>query len=179
MFSVRSTICCLLVVLCLLPCFVSCGTTDRINFLSYQTYPFHARGILTFDESEYEVIVTVHKAGDLILQLVSPQRLAGTVLEIRDGIASLTYEDLVIPLADGGYAAKEGLLLSAEIFSLSGNSYAGAGVTEKDGIRYSYATYTVPSGQVTVYLTQEKDRPVFLLAELNRHQFRFQFMNES
>ena len=179
MFRIRAAVCVLLAVLCLFSCLTSCGTTDRINFLSYQTYPFHARGLLTFDESEYEVLVTVHRAGDLILQIVSPQRLSGTVLELCEGEATLSFDDIVIPLADGGYAAKEGLLLAAEFFSLSGNSYAGAGISEENGVRYSYATYTVPSGQVTVYLSQEKDQPVFLVAELNRHRFRFQFMNES
>lgn len=156
----------------------ACGTTDRINYLSHQTYPYDAHGVLSYDGEDYEVLVSVQKAGDVLLQIVTPAPLAGAVFELRDGKAVLSFGDVSRELADGGYAAEQGILLAARMFSLSGSDYTGAGVTTEAGTKYSYATYTVEGGTVTVYLQKGLSTPDRLTAELNGHTLSFRFMNE-
>ncbi len=156
----------------------ACGTTDRINYLSHQTYPYDTHGLLTYDGEEYEVLISVQKAGDILLQIIRPTVLAGAVFELRDGETILSCGSLTEELEDGGYAAEQGILLAARMFSLSGSDYTGAGVATEKGIKYSYATYTVEGGTVTVYLQDGQISPEQLTAELNGHTLSFRFMNE-
>ena len=179
MFRIHTTTTVTLLLILILFLLPSCGTTDRINYLSYQSYPFNTHGLLSFDGTEYEILVTVRQAGDLRLQIVKPERLTGTVLSLSDGTTTLTYDSVTTVLNDGGYTTREGLLLASAIFSLSGNSYAGAGVTTEKGIKYSYASYTLPEGTVTVYMQSGLDRPDKIAATLNGHTLLFRFMNES
>lgn len=173
--SLRIGICFLVLLL-----FVTgCTGNDHINYLSYQTYPLDAHGVLTYDGRDYEVLVSVGKAGDLKLQIVLPSSIAGMVFEVRDGVTYLTYNTIETELKDGGYASAEGILLASQMFSLNAKSYDGAGVTTVNGIRYSYAKYNVPDGTVRVYIPDGQDLPDRIEAELNGHTFSFQFMNET
>ncbi|MBQ4064874.1 MAG: hypothetical protein IJD10_02115 [Clostridia bacterium] len=169
----------LILFLLLLPVLSSCGTTDRINYLSHQTYPYDARGVLTFDGTEYEVLVSVRQAGDVLLQVISPKVLAGAVFELREGEAIVSCGALTEAWEDGGYAAEQGILLTARIFSLSGDDYVGAGVTTEGKETYSYAEYAVEGGTVTVYRQKKQEAPCFITAKLNGHTLSFRFMNES
>ncbi len=156
----------------------ACGTTDRINYLSHQTYPYEAHGILTYDGEEYEVLVSVQKAGNILMQIIRPTILAGAVFELRDGEVILSCGSLTVEQEDGGYSAEQGILLAARMFSLSGKNYSGAGVVNEQGTKYSYATYTVTGGTVTVYLQDGLSTPDRLTADLNGHTLSFRFMNE-
>ena len=156
----------------------ACGTTDRINYLSYQTYPYDTHGLLTYDDTEYEVLVSVQKAGDILLQIIRPTALTGTVFELRDGKTILSYGSLTEEAEDGGYAAEQGILLAARMFSLSGSDFVKAGVITESGNQYSYAAYAVEGGTVTVYLQDGLSTPDHLSAELNGHSLSFRFMNE-
>jgi hypothetical protein len=168
-----------ILLLLLLPILSSCGSADRINYLSHQTYPYDARGVLTFDGTEYEVLVSVRKAGDVLLQIIRPKALAGAVFELRDGEAIVSCGTLTESWEDGGYAAEQGILLTARIFSLSGSDYVGAGVKTEGAEKYGYAEYAVEGGTVAVYRQKEQDTPCFITAKLNGHTLSFRFMNES
>ncbi len=159
--------------------FVSCRTNDKINYLSYQAYPFDAHGILTYDGAEYEVLVTVQRAGDVILQIIKPEILSDTVFELNDGEVTVRTGELTQTINDGGYAASDGILLSAHMFSLSGNNFSKAGIVTVEGVRYSYAEYAVSCGSVTVFIQNGLSSPEKLTATLNGHEFSFVFMNES
>jgi len=156
----------------------ACGTTDRINYLSHQTYPYEAKGVLTYDDEEYEVLISVQKAGDILLQIIRPTVLAGAVFELRDGEAILSCGSLTAEQEVAGFSAEQGILLAARMFSLSGSDYTGAGVLNEQGTKYSYATYTVAGGTVTVYLQDGISTPDRLTANLNGHTLSFRFMNE-
>ena len=156
----------------------ACGTTDRINYLSHQTYPYETHGILTYDGEDYEVLISVRKAGDILMQIIRPTLLAGSVFELRDGETILSCGSLTAEQEDGGYCAEQGILLAARMFSLSGNDYSSAGVINEQGTKYSYATYTVTGGTVTVYLQDSLSTPDRLTANLNGHTLSFRFMNE-
>ncbi len=156
----------------------ACGTTNKINYLSHQSYPYDAHGTLTYDGEDYEVLVTVRKAGDLLLQVIRPSVLAGAVFELRDGSVLVSCGTLTEEWEDGGYAAEQGLLLAARMFSLSGEDYSGAGVKTLEGERYSYATYTVEGGTVTLLFADGTASPHRMEATLNGHTLCFQFMNE-
>lgn len=157
----------------------ACRPNEKINFLSYQAYPFSARGLLTFDNAEYEVLVTVPRAGDLRLQLAAPKLLKGTVLTLEDETVTVSVGDLTQTVRDGGYAASDGILLAARMFSLTGNNFSDAGVTTEDNVRYSYAEYQVEGGSVRVFIREGCSAPEKLTATLNGHDFSFLFMNES
>ena len=166
-----------LILLCLL--FSSCHSQDKINFLSYQAYPFDAHGILTYDGKEYEVLVSVQKAGDILLQILQPENLAGMVFEQKDGSVTVKTGDLSLPIDDGGYSAADGILLCSHMYSLSGNTFSEAGVITENGVKYSYAEYSVSCGTVTVYIQNGLSSPEKIAASLNGHEFLFVFMNES
>ena len=119
------------------------------------------------------------KAGDLSLAIAGDGRLGGVELTLKDGQASHSCRGLTLPVEDGGYAAAHGLFLAARIFSLSAGDYAGAGVTEENGISYSYAIFRVPEGTVTVWVQKGLSEPDRITASLNGHSFLFQFVNES
>ncbi len=156
----------------------ACGTTDRINYLSHQTYPYDAHGILTYDEEEYEVLISVQRADDILIQILRPTVLAGAVFELRNGNVILSCNNLTEEWQDGGYAAEQGLLLAARMFSLSGSDYVGAGVVTEGESTYSYAEYSVEGGIVTVFLQKGLTSPDHITAVLNGHTFSFRFMNE-
>ena len=91
----------IIMLLCL--SFVSCRTNNKINFLSYQAYPFDAHGILTYDGAEYEVLITVQRAGDVILQIIKPDILSDTVFELNGGEVIVKAGELTQTINDGGY----------------------------------------------------------------------------
>ncbi len=157
----------------------ACGTADRINHLSHQTYPYEAQGVLTYDGAEYEVLVSVRQAGDILLQIVRPEVLAGAAFELREGNVIVSCGTLTEEWEDGGYAAEEGILLAARMFSLSGSNYVGAGITTEEGVTYSYAEYAVEGGAVTVFRQKGLPDPSRITAELNGHALSFRFVNES
>ncbi len=167
----------IIMLLCL--SFVSCRTNNKINFLSYQAYPFDAHGILTYDGAEYEVLITVQRAGDVILQIIKPDILSDTVFELNGGEVIVKAGELTQTINDGGYSASDGILLSAYMFSLSGNNFSKAGIITEAGVKYSYAEYAVPCGSVTVFIQNGLSSPEKLTATLNGHEFSFVFMNES
>lgn len=156
-----------------------CQKADHFHHLTYQEYPLDARGILTYDDQSYEVLLTVAKAGDLKLQILTPERVAGMILELSDGKAFLRFDQITAELGPEAYAAKEGILLAAQMFSLSSKSYNGAGVITQNNLRYSYAKYEVKDGSVTVFIPDGSSMPDHMTAELNGHTFVFQFVNES
>ncbi len=157
----------------------SCKKNDKINFLSYQAYPFSAHGILLYDGNEYEVSVLVEKAGDLSLTVIRPELIANTVFTLKDGAVSVTFGDITQTVEDGGYSASEGILLSSHMFSLSSEDFSSAGVTSEDGVKFSYAEYEVSCGNVRVYVQNGFSSPEKLTASLRGHEFSFVFMNES
>jgi hypothetical protein len=165
----------ILLLLLLLP---SCRTGDHVNHLSHQTYPHRARGILTHDGTAYEVVVSVEKAGDLLLQIVTPEPLSGAVFELREGDVIVSCGALTEVWQDGEYAKEEGILLCARMFSLSGDDYRDAGVRSEDGISYSYAEYRVVGGTVTVYRQKGLSEPSHITATLNGHELSFRYVNE-
>ena len=168
----------LLIPLTLLLLLTACQGRDRINYLSHQTYPYHAHGLLTLDGTEYEVLVSVRQAGDLLLQVIRPEALSGAVFELREGEVTVSCGTLTEIWQDGGYAAEEGILLAARIFSLSGDDYHNAGVTKEAGVTYSYAEFHVEGGTVTVYRQKGLSQPDRITAELNGHTLSFRYMNE-
>lgn len=158
---------------------VGCRGQERITNLDYQSYPLYTRGTLAFDEHTYEVLVAVERAGDLKLQILSPERIAGVVFELTGGEAHVCFDNIRAPLGSNAYIAKEGVLLAAELFSLSAKGYDGAGVTTEEGVRYSYAHYITQNGRATVYFTDGSSLPHHITATLNGHTFSFLFVNES
>ncbi len=156
----------------------SCGKNDKINFLGHQAYPFEAYGKLSFDGKEYEVLVSVKKIGDVILQIVKPENLKGMVFELSDGEVQITTSGLTQSINDGGYSAKEGILLSANMFSLSGDNLLDVDIVSENNVKYNRAEYAVPCGKVSVFVQNGLDAPEKLEANLNGHSFSFIFMNE-
>ncbi len=168
--------------ICLLPLlllFPACKAENRINYLSHQTYPYHTQGVLTYDGTEYEVLVSARQAGDILLQILRPDVLAGAVFELREGEVIVSCGTLTENWEDGGYAAEEGILLASRIFSLSESDYSGAGVKQENGVSYSYATFRVEGGTVSVYRQEGLSEPSHITAELNEHTLSFRYMNES
>ncbi len=163
-----------LLLLLLLP---SCRIKNKVNFLSYQVYPFQAKGKLFYDGREYGVDLAVERAGDLTLTVLSPELLAGTVFERKAGAVTVRSGELCLPIEDGGYAAAEGILLAAEMFFLESNSFSGADVVTENGVCYSRAAYTAPSGVVTVYIQKGLSFPEKITATLNGHEFLFFFLD--
>ena len=159
--------------------FFGCEGTDHTQRLSYQEYPLNERGILTYDGRSYEVMLSVKKAGDLKLEILSPEQMAGMVLELSDGKSFLRFDSVTAELGSEAYAAKEGVLLAAKMFSLSSSDYDGAGIVTENQVRYSYINYEIDSGRVTVYIPDGASKPSKMKAELNGHSFVFEFVNES
>jgi len=169
----------LLVPLILLLLLSACKTNHSINYLSHQTYPYHAHGVLTHDGTEYEVLISVQQAGDILLQVIRPEILSGAVFELREGEILVSCGTATEAWQDGGYAAEEGILLAARMFSLSGGDYHDAGVTKENGLSYSYAEFRVEGGTVTVYRQKGISAPSHITATLNGHTLSFRYMNES
>ena len=157
---------------------VSCKENSKVNYLSYQAYPFDAHGILTFDGTEYEVFVTVQRAGDIILKFVKPEALSNMIFELNEGKVTVKTGNVTQTLNDGGYSASEGILLAAQLFSISGKSFSGAGIITENGVKYNVAEYKVKNGNVSVYIQNGLSFPEKLKATLNGHEFTFLFMNE-
>lgn len=156
----------------------SCKENNKINYLSYQAYPFDAHGILTFDGTEYEVLVTVQRAGDIILQFIKPQALSDMVFELNEGKVIVKSGDVTQTVNDGGYSASDGILLASQLFSLSGKNFSDAGIVSENGVKYSFAEYKVPNGTVSVFIQNGLSSPEKIKATLNGHEFTFVFMNE-
>lgn len=168
----------ILIIVPLLLILSSCEKNDKINFLGHQAYPFEAYGKLTFDGKEYEALVSVKKRGDVILQIVKPENLKGVVFELSDGEVFVKTSGLTQQINDGGYAAKEGILLSANMFSLSGDNLLDVQIVSENNVNYNRAEYAVSCGTVNVFVQNGLEAPEKLTANLNGHVFSFVFMNE-
>ena len=169
-------------ILLLLLCLLTLAACDRVKpsqNLSHQRYPLDAVGTLIYDGEEYEVALSIRKAGDLLLQVIRPEALAGTVFELRDGQVLISCGGLTETWEDGDYAVNQGILLTARMFSLSGKDYSGAGVITTDGERYSYATYTAEGGTVTLYFADKSSFPHHIRAELAGHSLILRFVNDT
>ena len=158
---------------------VACGGTDQAHYLSHQTYPLKAEGILTYDGEDYTVAVEVPRSGDIVLTVVGSHPLCGSRWELTEGRATVSFGGISQEWEDGGYAAEHGILLTARLFALSGQDYIGTDVVTDGEARYSCATYAAPGGTVTVY--RQADIPMLdrITGELNGHSLSFRFVNES
>lgn len=172
-FVLRKIISIAVIALVLIIAVSGCNKEDTINYLDYQTYPFEANGVLTYDGKDYSVEVKSGKSGDLELKVNTPSELSGVVFSITGGNVKVGDEQI----NDGGYSANNGILLSNEMFSLSSGSLSGAGTKEDKGVTYSYAVYTAPHGEVTVYTQTGLKYPERIEAVLNGHNFKFVFKN--
>lgn len=167
---------CLIALLLLLS---GCGKARTDNYLSYQNYPLEAQGTLSLDDHSYEVRLSVTQAGELRLEFLSPSSIAGLVMEKRGGECFLSYGSIEESVTADGYLGTHGVLLAASMFSLTAESYDGAGVTTEAGIRYSYADYRVEEGSVRVLFAASETMPCRIDATLNGRRFSFEFVNET
>lgn len=156
----------------------ACGVTPNINYLSYQSYPFEAEGVLVYDGTEYGVTVRAEREGQLTLAFCSPARIKGLELSLADGEVSFGYDGRTVTWEDGGYALKEGILLSSRLFSISFRSYASSEVKTVGGVRYQVVRYQVEEGDIAVYFQEKLTTPERIEATLNGHRFEFRFVNE-
>ncbi len=157
---------------------VGCKSNERINFLNYQSYPFKAHGVLTYDGTEYETNITVEQMGGIALEIIKPAELSGMSFIYENGSVTVKTEDFCQTVSDGEYAASEGILLAAKMFSLSGDCLSGSEIINENGVRYCKSEYTVPRGSVFVYIQEGLTSPEKLTATIGGHDFSFVFMNE-
>ena len=155
-----------------------CKKSDNMNYLDYQTYPFEANGTLTYDGTKYSVSVSAQKSGDLEIKVKEPTELCGMTFSIIDGKVSISDGKITEEINDDGYSAENGILLSRNMFSIPSGALSGAETTEKNGIKYSKAIYTLPTGEVIVYTQTGLSSPDMIEAKLNGHEFSFVFVNE-
>ena len=157
----------LILVLLSLLLFTSCGGGGSTNYLSHQTYPLEARGVLEYDGHRYTVGITVSEAEEIKIEISEPEIIAGTVFSLSGGKASVSYGGITADIADS-YPSTDGILLLRYMFSLTG----------EDGVKYSRADYRTPAGDVSVFVQPGNSVPTKLTASLNGHVFSFIFMNE-
>ena len=157
---------------------IGCKSNEKINFLNYQSYPLKAHGLLTYDGVEYETRVTVKQKDDITLEIIKPAELSGMSFILENGNVTVKSEDFCQTVSDGEYAASEGILLVAKMFSLSGDSLSGSEIINENGIRYCRSEYSVPRGSVFVYIQDGLSSPEKLTATIGGHDFLFLFMNE-
>lgn len=157
--------------------FTSCGGGGSTNYLSHQTYPLVARGVLEYDGHRYTVGITVSEAEEIKIEISEPEIIAGTVFSLSGGKASVSYGGITADIADS-YPSTDGILLLRYMFSLTGDCFLGASVISEDGVKYSRADYRTPAGDVSVFVQPGNSAPTKLTASLNGHVFSFIFMNE-
>lgn len=168
----------LLPVLCFLLCCCA-GTSGNCRDINYQKYPLNMRGLLTYDENEYTVDISVEKSGDIEITVLLPERLKGAVFSLRDGICSFDFAGVGSRIDDGGYSAAQGIYLSAAMFSLSADQFSGSEIVTDNGVRYSSAEYRINTdlvaGSVRIFTQRGLDFPDMIKAELNGHVLSFVF----
>ena len=175
----------LLTVLFLIPiCAAVCGCGGKnCRDINYQKYPLDVSGVLTYDGNEYSVDVSVPESGDIEITVLLPERLKGAAFSLRDGICSFNFAGVGSELDDGGYSASSGILLSAEMFALTADAFAGSEVITENGVRYCAAEYKVDSehasGTVRVFTQSGLSFPEKITAELNGHSLSFVFAKEN
>ena len=157
---------------------IGCRSNEKINFLNYQSYPFKAHGILTYDGVEYEAKITVKQKDDITIEIIKPAELSGMSFILENGSVTVKSDDFSQTVSDGEYAASEGILLVSKMFSLSGDSLSGSEIINENGVRYCRSEYTVPRGSVFVYIQDGLSSPEKLTANIGGHSFSFIFMNE-
>lgn len=167
----------LILVLLSLLLFTSCSGGGSTNYLSHQTYPLEARGVLEYDGHRYIVGITVPEAGDIEIEISEPEVIAGTVFSLSDGKVSVSYGGITADI-DDSYPSTDGILLLRYMFSLTGDCFLGASVIIEDGVKYSRADYRTPAGDVSVFVQPGSNSPTKLTATLNGHDLSFIFMNE-
>ena len=69
----------------------SCAGNREMNYLSHQTYPLKARGVLEYDGHRYTVGITVSEAEEIKIEISEPEIIAGTVFSLSGGKASVSY----------------------------------------------------------------------------------------
>lgn len=157
--------------------FTSCGGGGSTNYLSHQTYPLEARGVLEYDGHRYTVGITVSEAEEIKIEISEPEIISGTVFSLSGGKASVSYGGITADIADS-YPSTDGILLLRYMFSLTGDCFLGASVISEDGVKYSRTDYRTPAGDVSVFVQPGNSVPTKLTASLNGHVFSFIFMNE-
>lgn len=80
--------------------FTSCGGGGSTNYLSHQTYPLEARGVLEYDGHRYTVGITVSEAEEIKIEISEPEIIAGTVFSLSGGKASVSYGGITADIAD-------------------------------------------------------------------------------
>ena len=103
--------------------FTSCGGGGSTNYLSHQTYPLEARGVLEYDGHRYTVGITVSEAEEIKIEISEPEIISGTVFSLSDGKASVSYGGITADIADSYrrdtsfavYVFADGRLLSRRV----------------------------------------------------------------
>ncbi len=170
-----------LIFLILFPSFLlfSCAPREAEDGHFLSSYPLNVRAEITFDGRIYEAEISICDENELSVSFLSPSSLSGTAVSLKDGVGSITFDGITVPITDGGYSSENGILLLRHIFSLESKSFRDADVKTVSGIKYCIEHYRVPEGEIDVYFPNASDIPNKVEARLNGHEISLQMLTNN
>ena len=157
---------------------ISSCSNERLESsnLDFLNSPCAFKANVVLNGSSYEVEIESKDKNNVKITLLTPKSLNGTVLEYNNDKAYLHYGGLTIPLQDGGYSSKNGILIIKQILNLSENEFTGADVLKESGVKYCVQHYKTELGKVDVYFIEGAAFPEKILATLGGQSISITFV---
>ena len=137
-----------IVTLTVLLIFTSCGNLSA-DYLVYQNFPIELDAVMTFSGNKYDVYMSVTGIDEGAVIYKTPLTLAGYRYDIANGEITVSYERLIMKIADHPAGTAVGL------FTLSPDKMISAELTDHNGIKLNRITYEHGGSIITVWCTSD------------------------
>lgn len=130
---------------------VSCSHVPE-NYLLYQNFPLEIDAIMTYNGTKYDVFMSVTGIGEGALIYKTPLTLEGYRYDVANGEITVTYERLVMKLAEGSSHPAE---TAINMFTLLPEEMISAELVNHNGIKLNCIQYQRDRSIITVWCTAD------------------------